>query len=181
MMRALSSPPFKNYRAWWSLSDSKYAGTALLVKKCCLPGKVFFNLDKKSKWWNNFLMLYDIKVILIFNLLFIWKNLKQWHALSRCWWSCVVIISCVIFLSFVACVSHTLFLFCMKRNQLICFSVVFSFKAWNRWPGHFSWIWDFLAFKYLCPKQWLERRGKFISKEKEMGQKTCRIFSAVLG
>ncbi|KAH9776586.1 DNA-(apurinic or apyrimidinic site) endonuclease [Citrus sinensis] len=29
LMRALSSPPFKNYQIWWSLADSKYAGTAL--------------------------------------------------------------------------------------------------------------------------------------------------------
>lgn len=46
LMRALSSPPFANYRVWWSLADSKYAGTALFVKKCCQPKKVFFNLDK---------------------------------------------------------------------------------------------------------------------------------------
>ncbi|XP_024025028.1 DNA-(apurinic or apyrimidinic site) lyase [Morus notabilis] len=48
MMRALSSPPFRNYRVWWSLSDSKYAGTALVVKKCFQPKTVFFNLDKKA-------------------------------------------------------------------------------------------------------------------------------------
>ena len=48
MMRALSSPPFRNYRVWWSLSDSKYAGTALLVKKCFQPKSVLFNLDKKG-------------------------------------------------------------------------------------------------------------------------------------
>ncbi|XP_048443513.1 DNA-(apurinic or apyrimidinic site) endonuclease [Pyrus x bretschneideri] len=45
--RALSSPPFGDYRVWWSLSDSKYAGTALFVKKCLQPQKVFFNLDRK--------------------------------------------------------------------------------------------------------------------------------------
>ncbi|XP_019160674.1 PREDICTED: DNA-(apurinic or apyrimidinic site) lyase [Ipomoea nil] len=43
--RALSSPPFKNYDVWWSLSDSKYAGTALFVKKCFQPKKVSFSLD----------------------------------------------------------------------------------------------------------------------------------------
>ncbi|XP_040986711.1 DNA-(apurinic or apyrimidinic site) endonuclease isoform X4 [Juglans microcarpa x Juglans regia] len=48
LMRALSSLPFANYRVWWSLADSKYAGTALLVKKCCQPKKVFFNLDKTA-------------------------------------------------------------------------------------------------------------------------------------
>ncbi|RAL47542.1 hypothetical protein DM860_011280 [Cuscuta australis] len=42
--RALSSLPIKNYDVWWSLSDSKYAGTALLVKKCFQP-KVSFSLD----------------------------------------------------------------------------------------------------------------------------------------
>ncbi|CAN6585485.1 unnamed protein product [Malus baccata var. baccata] len=47
IMRALSSPPFGDYRVWWSLSDSKYAGTALFVKKCLQPQKVFFNLDRK--------------------------------------------------------------------------------------------------------------------------------------
>ncbi|GKV13851.1 hypothetical protein SLEP1_g24820 [Rubroshorea leprosula] len=45
LMRALSSPPFGNYRVWWSLADSKYAGTALLVKKCCQPQKVSFSLE----------------------------------------------------------------------------------------------------------------------------------------
>ncbi|PON45653.1 AP endonuclease [Parasponia andersonii] len=48
MMRALSSPPFSNYRVWWSLADSKYAGTALIIKKCFQPKAVFFNLDKKA-------------------------------------------------------------------------------------------------------------------------------------
>ncbi|XP_021690973.2 DNA-(apurinic or apyrimidinic site) endonuclease isoform X2 [Hevea brasiliensis] len=46
LMRALSSPPFGNYRIWWSLADSKYAGTALLVKKCYQPIKVSFSLDR---------------------------------------------------------------------------------------------------------------------------------------
>lgn len=46
LMRALSSPPFGNYRVWWSLADSKYAGTALLVKDCFQPKKVSFSLDR---------------------------------------------------------------------------------------------------------------------------------------
>ncbi|EOY22352.1 DNAse I-like superfamily protein isoform 1 [Theobroma cacao] len=46
LLRALSSPPFENYHVWWSLADSKYAGTALLVKKCLQPVKVSFSLDK---------------------------------------------------------------------------------------------------------------------------------------
>ncbi|KAI6694243.1 hypothetical protein NL676_021953 [Syzygium grande] len=44
---ALSSPPFGNYRVWWSLGDFKYAGTVLLVKKCFQP-KVSFLLDSKA-------------------------------------------------------------------------------------------------------------------------------------
>ncbi|KAL3512634.1 hypothetical protein ACH5RR_025351 [Cinchona calisaya] len=46
MMRALSSPPFRNYNVWWSLSNFKYAGTALLIKKCFEPQKVSFSLDR---------------------------------------------------------------------------------------------------------------------------------------
>ncbi|XAR50281.1 DNA-(apurinic or apyrimidinic site) lyase [Bertholletia excelsa] len=46
LMRALSSPPFRNYNVWWSLSDSKYAGTALFIKKCFQPKKVSFSLDQ---------------------------------------------------------------------------------------------------------------------------------------
>ncbi|XP_051147540.1 DNA-(apurinic or apyrimidinic site) endonuclease [Andrographis paniculata] len=46
VMRALSSLPFKNYNVWWSLSDSKYAGTALFIKKCFQPKKVSFSLDQ---------------------------------------------------------------------------------------------------------------------------------------
>ncbi|XP_057534602.1 DNA-(apurinic or apyrimidinic site) endonuclease isoform X1 [Amaranthus tricolor] len=49
VMRALSSPPFGNYRVWWSLADSKYAGTALLVKKCFKPKKISFSLDTAVK------------------------------------------------------------------------------------------------------------------------------------
>lgn len=49
LMRALSSPPFGNYRVWWSLSNSKYAGTALLVNKCFKPKKVSFSLDPAVK------------------------------------------------------------------------------------------------------------------------------------
>ncbi|XP_026404827.1 DNA-(apurinic or apyrimidinic site) lyase-like isoform X2 [Papaver somniferum] len=48
LMRALSSPPFRNYQVWWSLADSKYAGTALFVKKCCQPKKVTFSLDQTA-------------------------------------------------------------------------------------------------------------------------------------
>uniref|UniRef100_A0A1D1Y8W6 DNA-(apurinic or apyrimidinic site) endonuclease n=1 Tax=Anthurium amnicola TaxID=1678845 RepID=A0A1D1Y8W6_9ARAE len=48
LMRALSSPPFKSYRVWWSLSDSKYGGTALLVKRQFQPKKVSFSLDLTS-------------------------------------------------------------------------------------------------------------------------------------
>ncbi|KAI4329516.1 hypothetical protein MLD38_027897 [Melastoma candidum] len=47
ILRALSSPPFGEYRVWWSLADSKYAGTALLLKKCFQP-RVFFSLDRKA-------------------------------------------------------------------------------------------------------------------------------------
>ncbi|XP_076901961.1 DNA-(apurinic or apyrimidinic site) endonuclease-like isoform X1 [Bidens hawaiensis] len=43
--RALAGPTFRKYDVWWSLSDSKYAGTALFVKKCFPPKKVSFNLD----------------------------------------------------------------------------------------------------------------------------------------
>lgn len=48
LMRALSSSPFGNYNVWWSLADSKYAGTALLVKKCFQPVKVSFALDQTA-------------------------------------------------------------------------------------------------------------------------------------
>lgn len=48
LMRAISSPPFKSYDIWWSLSDSKYAGTALFVKKCFPPQKVSFSLDRTA-------------------------------------------------------------------------------------------------------------------------------------
>ncbi|XP_073144664.1 DNA-(apurinic or apyrimidinic site) endonuclease isoform X2 [Henckelia pumila] len=46
LMRALLNPPFKNYNIWWSLSDSKYAGTALLIKKCFQPKQISFTLDQ---------------------------------------------------------------------------------------------------------------------------------------
>lgn len=48
LTRAISSPPFKSYDVWWSLSDSKYAGTALFVKKCFPPQKVSFSLDRTA-------------------------------------------------------------------------------------------------------------------------------------
>ncbi|KAM0823805.1 hypothetical protein ACQ4PT_070624 [Festuca glaucescens] len=48
VLRALSSSPFKDYRVWWSLSESKYAGTAVFVKKKFEPKKVSFNLDRTS-------------------------------------------------------------------------------------------------------------------------------------
>ncbi|GAB2223685.1 hypothetical protein Droror1_Dr00004423 [Drosera rotundifolia] len=49
LLRALSIPPFGTYQVWWSLSDSKYAGTALLVKKCYQPKKISFSLDQAAK------------------------------------------------------------------------------------------------------------------------------------
>ncbi|KAM7471481.1 hypothetical protein LguiA_009664 [Lonicera macranthoides] len=48
LMRAISSTPFRNYNVWWSLSDSKYAGTALFIKKCFEPKKVSFSLDRTA-------------------------------------------------------------------------------------------------------------------------------------
>ncbi|KAL6973108.1 DNA-(apurinic or apyrimidinic site) endonuclease [Sarracenia purpurea var. burkii] len=48
LMRAISSPPFRNYNVWWSLSDSKYAGTALFIKKCFQPKNVSFSLDQTA-------------------------------------------------------------------------------------------------------------------------------------
>ncbi|XP_062203518.1 DNA-(apurinic or apyrimidinic site) endonuclease [Phragmites australis] len=48
VLRALSSSPFKDYHVWWSLSDSKYAGTAMFIKKKFEPKKVSFNLDVTS-------------------------------------------------------------------------------------------------------------------------------------
>ncbi|KAJ0974644.1 hypothetical protein J5N97_016609 [Dioscorea zingiberensis] len=48
LLRALSAPPFGNYRVWWSLSDSKYGGTALFVKKQFRPKKVSFSLDRTA-------------------------------------------------------------------------------------------------------------------------------------
>ncbi|KAK0587936.1 hypothetical protein LWI29_031551 [Acer saccharum] len=39
LLRALSSPPFGDFQIWWSLVESKYAGTALLVKKYLQPKK----------------------------------------------------------------------------------------------------------------------------------------------
>lgn len=45
-MRAISCPPLSNYRVWWSLGDSKYAGTALFVKHQFRPLKVTFSLDQ---------------------------------------------------------------------------------------------------------------------------------------
>ncbi|CAA7405092.1 unnamed protein product [Spirodela intermedia] len=48
LMRALSSAPFKSYRVWWSLSDSKYGGTALIVKRQFQPKRVSFSLDPTS-------------------------------------------------------------------------------------------------------------------------------------
>nr|AAL73527.2 putative AP endonuclease [Sorghum bicolor] len=48
VLRALSTSPFKDYRVWWSLSDSKYAGTAMFIKKKFEPKKVSFNLDRTS-------------------------------------------------------------------------------------------------------------------------------------
>ncbi|OAY86028.1 DNA-(apurinic or apyrimidinic site) lyase [Ananas comosus] len=48
VMRALSSLPFKDYRVWWSLSESKYGGTAMFIKKQFQPKKVSFSLDRKD-------------------------------------------------------------------------------------------------------------------------------------
>ncbi|CAA6668259.1 unnamed protein product [Spirodela intermedia] len=61
LMRALSSAPFKSYRVWWSLSDSKYGGTALIVKRQFQPKRVSFSLDptydensfKRRRKWDK--------------------------------------------------------------------------------------------------------------------------------
>ena len=75
IMRALSSPPFEDYRVWWSLLDSKYAGTALIVKKCFQPQKVYFNLDRKGLLVNFlFLLMASIYILkrICFQLAFVY-------------------------------------------------------------------------------------------------------------
>ncbi|KAJ3672669.1 hypothetical protein LUZ60_007390 [Juncus effusus] len=46
VMRALSNGPFKEYKAYWSLSDSKYGGTAMFIKNQVHTKKVSFCLDR---------------------------------------------------------------------------------------------------------------------------------------
>jgi hypothetical protein len=53
VLRALSTSPFKDYRVWWSLSDSKYAGTAMFIKKKFEPKKVSFNLDRTCMFGDD--------------------------------------------------------------------------------------------------------------------------------
>ncbi|KAH9318481.1 hypothetical protein KI387_020250, partial [Taxus chinensis] len=48
LMRAISGPPFVNYRVWWSLGEAKYAGTALFVKNHFEALKLDFSLDQMS-------------------------------------------------------------------------------------------------------------------------------------
>ncbi|XP_024364248.1 DNA-(apurinic or apyrimidinic site) endonuclease [Physcomitrium patens] len=48
MMRALSVSPLSDYGVWWSLSDSKYGGTALLVKHSCSPISILYSLDESD-------------------------------------------------------------------------------------------------------------------------------------
>ncbi|KAG6542858.1 hypothetical protein Mapa_015762 [Marchantia paleacea] len=45
VMRALSVSPLSDYQVWWSLAESKYAGTALLVKHFFKPVSVKFSLE----------------------------------------------------------------------------------------------------------------------------------------
>ncbi|CAI5986663.1 unnamed protein product [Closterium sp. NIES-65] len=47
MQHALASPPFSLYRVWWSLAPTKYAGTAMLLKRSLLPRllSASFSLD----------------------------------------------------------------------------------------------------------------------------------------
>ncbi|KAL4193458.1 hypothetical protein AMTRI_Chr06g199450 [Amborella trichopoda] len=48
LLRAISSPPFGNFRVWWSLADTKYGGTALFIKKQFQPNKVSFSLERSA-------------------------------------------------------------------------------------------------------------------------------------
>ena len=65
LMRALSRPLFGNYRVWWSLADSKYAGTTLFVKKCFQPKNVSFSIDQKGIMDRIFLLFYHMKNFLL--------------------------------------------------------------------------------------------------------------------
>jgi hypothetical protein len=47
-MRALSVSPLSDYGVWWSLGDSKYGGTALLVKHSCSPISISYSLDQSG-------------------------------------------------------------------------------------------------------------------------------------
>ena len=94
-MRALSTPPFGNYRVWWSLAESKYAGTALLVKKCFKPHKVYFNLDKLGTFffWNFvcFLSYHHINLLHVVSCLSvsaIFQSILFNIAISDCLYTC---------------------------------------------------------------------------------------------
>lgn len=87
LLKALSAPPFGNYRVWWSLSDSKYGGTALFVKKEFQPKKVSFSLDRTGnlaicvKHWRLLMILrctLSIAVLLKFEVDFLWLLLNLW-------------------------------------------------------------------------------------------------------
>ncbi|XP_039146240.1 DNA-(apurinic or apyrimidinic site) endonuclease [Dioscorea cayenensis subsp. rotundata] len=69
LLKALSAPPFGNYRVWWSLSDSKYGGTALFVKKEFQPKKVSFSLDRTGSKHepDGRVILAEFKTFLLLN------------------------------------------------------------------------------------------------------------------
>ncbi|KAL3695253.1 hypothetical protein R1sor_009329 [Riccia sorocarpa] len=48
LMRQFSVSPLAQYQVWWSLAESKYAGTALLVKHKCKPISVKYCLDSSA-------------------------------------------------------------------------------------------------------------------------------------
>ncbi|GJP46694.1 hypothetical protein CLOM_g5948 [Closterium sp. NIES-68] len=50
LQHALASAPFSHYRVWWSLAPTKYAGTAMLLKRSLLSSlsSVSFSLDASA-------------------------------------------------------------------------------------------------------------------------------------
>ncbi|RVW75146.1 DNA-(apurinic or apyrimidinic site) lyase [Vitis vinifera] len=86
LMHALSRPPFGNYRVWWSLADSKYAGTALFVKKCFQPKKVSFSIDQKEVNCTFFKLQFAHALLEHVSRMTEWQNGKWVHVADSSSW-----------------------------------------------------------------------------------------------
>lgn len=87
-MYALSVSPLSDSGVWWSLGDSNYGGTALLVKQNCSPISISCSLDQSETQVFTWSSIFEVKApgheVICVDPTSRWKHIKAWSRRKCC-------------------------------------------------------------------------------------------------